>query len=397
MSLNALSPTYWSKRMGSKRYKTTQFRSFANFEEQDGLSDGLKVDRPYRSNVVIENYVKGTALEGQSLDATSDQLTIDTVKGLLMYVDNVDKIQNKYSAAEAWIAEAMKRLNIGLDARFFYEVFSANDTVDDGDAGGTNGNAWVPSEATVYDLLTAINLKFDTANVPDGERKLAASPQFIRVLKKKLEGKNSTWGDKVGKDGYVDEYDGIKFYKTNNLSASARWTPANNPSNNDTLTINGITFTFVTSIGTTAGNVLIGANTAATIDNLVALINAGGVTSDSGVSNVSLSAANKRTVQEWVAVDGTTYIEVRAMGASYMTVSGSEAADVWSAKIQHMLASADKAIDAVIQKAPSVEMASTVSAGKSGVNILPLTLAGFYTFYQGKNEIFDVQVDSSNY
>lgn len=172
--------------------------------------------------------------------------------------------------------------------------------------------------------------------------------------------------------------------------------PANNPSDADTVTINGITFTFKTSIGSTAGNILIGANTAATIDNLVALINAGGVTSDSGVSNVSVSAANQRTMKDWVAVDGTTYIEVRAKGASYMTVSGSDATDVWTAakQIQHCLAGRYKAIDCVIQKEPSVEMASTVSAGKSGMNILPLTLFGVKTFNAGKAEIFDVQIRS---
>jgi len=85
------------------------------------------------------------------------------------------------------------------------------------------------------------------------------------------------------------------------------------------------------------------------------------------------------------------------MGASYMTVSGSDAADVWSLKIQHLLASAPKAIDVVIQKQPGVEMASTVSAGKIGMNILPWTLLGIFTFNQGKNEIFDVQLDSSGY
>jgi len=396
-SLTAISPIYWSKRMGNKRYKTNVFRSFANFEEQATLTDGLTVDRPYRANVVVENYTKGTALTAQDLTATSDQLTVNVTKALLMYVDNVDKIQNKYSAAEAWIKEAMERLNNALDARFFYEYSSAADTIDDGDIGGTAGNGITVTTSNILSIFSAINMKADANNLPLVGRKLAISPQVYRKLFEYVAGKQSLLGDKTSENGNIGEFAGIKLYLTNNLTASARWTPADQPTNGATITVNGITFNLVTTIGATAGNVLVVTNTATTLDNLVALINAGGV--GDGTNNVSLSTANQRTVQDWVAVDGTTYIEIRAKGASYMTVATSEALDVWTAasQLQHLLFSMDKAIDAVVQKAPSVEMASTVSAGKAGMNILPMTLAGFKTFNQGANEIFDVQVRSDAY
>jgi hypothetical protein len=396
-SLTAFSPTYWSKRMGSKRYKQNFFRIFASFEEQPTLTDGQKVDRPYRSNVVVENYIKGTALSAQDLTATSDQLTVDTTKALLMYVDRIDKIQNKYDAAEAWIKEAMERLNNALDAKFFYEILNANDTIDDGDIGGTNANGITVTTSNVLNIFSAINMKMDANNLPQESRLFAISPQFKRKVIEYLAGKQSLLGDKTGEIGNIGEYLGLKLYVTNNLTGSAQWVPANNPSNNDTITINGITFTFVSSIGSAAGNVLIAGSTALTIANLVALINAGGV--GDGVNNVSLSTANQRTTQDWVAVNGTTYIEVRAKGASYMTVSGSDSSDVWTAakQIQHLFAGIKGSVDMVVQSEPQVEMASTVSNGKIGMNILPFTLCGTYTFNQGKNEIFDVQVRSDAY
>lgn len=398
-SLGALSPTYWSRRMGRKLYKTDVFRSLANFEEQAVLKDGQKVDRPYRADIVVENYTKGTALTAQDLTATSDQLTVSTVKAALLYVDNVDKIQNKYSAANAWIDEAGKRLSNSIDARFLYETVNANNIVDDGSIGGTSGAGIVVSTTNILDVFAAVNLQLDVDNVEEEERFFVISPQFYATLWKYIAGKATLLGDRTGENGNIGRYAGLALFKSNNLTGQARWTPANNPSNADTITIQGITFTFVTSIGSTAGNILVGSATADTIDNIVALINAGGVTSDSGVSNVSLSTANQRTVQNWVAVDGTTYLEVRAMGASYLTVTGSDAADVWTAaqQIQNLLAGRRKAIDCVIQKEPSVEMASTVSAGKSGTNILPMTLFGVYTFNQGKNEIVWVKARSDAY
>jgi hypothetical protein len=393
-SLTAMSPTYWSRRMGRKLFKENVFRSLASFEEQAVLTDGQEVDRPYRSDIVPENYVKGTALTAQDLTATSDKLTVSTVKAMLMYVDNVDKIQNKYSAVNLWADEAALRLANSIDAHFLYEVFSANNTLTAGDLGGTAGEGITVTIANILQVFGKINMKLDVQNVPRSERHFAISPQFFDILWQYIAGKESLLGDKTGQNGNIGSYAGLKLFMTNNLTGSARWVPADNPTNAATITINGVVFTFLASPGSTAGAIDIGGTTAATIDNLVALINAGGV--GDGTNNVSLSTANQRAVQDWVAIDGATYIEVRVKGGSYLTVSTSEVADVWTPayQVQHLLAGRDKAIDAVIQKNPSVEMASTVSAGKSGMNILPLTLFGHHTFYQGKNEIVNVKVRS---
>lgn len=398
-SLGAMSPTYWSRRMGRKLYKTDVFRSLANFEEQSVLKDGQKVDRPYRSDIVVENYTKGTALTAQDLTATSDQLTVDTVKAALLYVDNVDKIQNKYSAANLWIDEAGKRLSNAIDAKFLYQVFNANNTVDDASIGGTSGNGITLSTGNILDVFGAVNLQLDLQNVEEEQRFFVISPHFYNTLWKYIAGKQTMLGDKTGENGNIGEYAGLKLFKSNNLTGSARWTPANDPSNNDTITIQSVVFTFVSSIGTTAGNILISGTVAGTIDNLVALINAGGVTSDSGVSNVSLSTANQRVVQNWVAVDGTTYIEIRAMGASYLTVAGSDATDVWTStqQLQNLFAGRRGCVDAVIQKEPSIEMGPTVAVGKSGTNILPMTLFGVYVFYQGKNEMVRIKLRTDAY
>lgn len=385
--------------MGRKLYKTDIFRSLASFEEQASLSDGQKVDRPYRANIVVETYTKGTALTAQDLTATSDQLMVDTVKAALMYVDNVDKIQNKYSAANAWIDEAGKRLSNAIDARFLYEVYNANNTVDDGSIGGTSGNGITVSTNNVLDVFAAVNLLLDTQNVEEDQRFFAISPQFYQQLWKYIAGKQSLLGDRTGQNGNVGQYANLQLFKTNNLSGSARFTTGDGSdvSNTETITINGITFTFVSTIGSTAGNVLMGTSLAVTITALVALINAGGV--GDAINSVSLSTANQRTVQNWVAVNGTTYIEVRAKGASYMTVSNSQAADSWAAvtQLQDMLAGRMGAIDCVVQQEPNVEMDSTVSAGKSGMNILAMALFGVYTFNQGKNEIVRVKVRSDAY
>src|SRR5580704_3818490 len=75
------------------------------------------------------------------------------------------------------------------------------------------------------------------------------------------------------------------------------FTLSTNPTNTKTLTltINGtaVVFTFVSSIGSTAGNVLIGASAAATAANLLALLNQPQTTTSTGVA---LSAGNQQLV-----------------------------------------------------------------------------------------------------
>ena len=97
-----MSPTYWARRMGAKMYKEEVFRSICSFKEQASLYNGQIVDRPYRNDLVGETYSKGTALSAQDLSATSNQLTVNQFKAILMYVDRVDKIQNKYDAVNEW-------------------------------------------------------------------------------------------------------------------------------------------------------------------------------------------------------------------------------------------------------------------------------------------------------
>lgn len=274
---------------------------------------------------------------------------------------------------------------------------NATTTVDASNLGGTATEGISLSATNVPLVFGEINEVLDGLTIPEEERFVAISPLFYNYLWQFIGGKETMLGDKTGETGNVGQYGGLKIFKSNNVTGQARWTPANNPSNTDTITIEGITFTFVSVIGTTAGNILIAGSTALTLDNIVALINAGGV--GDGVNYVSLSTANQRAVQNWVAVDGTTYLETRVKGTPSLTVTGSDSADTWDAKykVQDILAGRKTAISAAIQTngdmgIVDIQMASTVSAGKRGTNVMPLLVGGTKTFNVGKDELVWVKV-----
>lgn len=387
--------------MGKKLYKTVIFRAITDFSEESLLKgNGVIVDRPYRSDIVGEDYTKGTALTAQDLTSTTDKLTINRFKSLLMYVDDIDRLQNKYNSVKEWSEEAGQRLGILVDSDILYEAINcvAANEIDDSELGGTATEGITLTASNIDDVFGEMREVMDNANVPEEETYCTISSLFRNKLWQRIGGKESILGDKTAETGNIGTYNGFKIFKTNNLTGVARWTPADNPTDEATITIEGITFTFQSVIGTTAGNILQTTSLAVTIDNLVALINAGGVGDDTNY--VSLSTANKRTVQNWVAYDGATYFEIRCKGTPTLTVASSEAADTWDAKymVQNILFGRKKAISAAIQTDPMVDvaMASTVSAGKRGTNVMPLVAYGKTVFNAGTYEIgrLEVRMDS---
>ncbi len=399
-SLTALSPKYWSAIMGVKLYKQNVFRNIASFREEGVLKNGQIVDRPYRADIYVQPYVKGTALTAQDITATSDELTVNKIFAALIYVDDVDKIQNKWDAAEAWTAETVTRLSNQIDADCLFEVYNANDTIDynDIDTAQTAGDAIPLTVSNVVALFTTTARKLSVNNVPEANRFFILSPQVKQVLITYLAGRESILGDRTGEAGNIGRYMGFELYESNNVTGMIRWTPTDNPSNSETLVVNGITITFETTpttVGDAGFSVDIGGSTAATIDNMVTMINT--PTTDSASVGKPATGSGLAAIQRgWFAVDGTTYIDIYVKGGSYITASDTADA-TFTYKKQLLLAGEKKAIDLVIQKEPSVKMASTVSAGKDGMNILPKTLYGVKTFQDMKARILRVEIDSSNY
>lgn len=366
-------------------------------KEEKSLSFGQTVDRPYRADLVVQKYIKGSALTAQDITATSNTLSVDQSFGLLIYVDDIDKIQNKWDAAEAWSAEAVTRLSNQIDATVIYTgVVGANDTVDynDLDSNQTAGAGIVLTASNVLKMFTVTKRKLTAQNVPQNNRFMVISSEIEEVLLTFLAGRESILGDKSGESGMIGRYMGMDLYVSNNVTGYIRWTPTDNPADEETLVVAGITFTFQSVIGAVEGNVLQTTNTETTLTNLAHLINNNTTTAN----HVAFAtAAYKNAIEtSWVAVSTATYIDIWIKGGSYITASDTADA-TFTYKKQMCLAGEKKAVDLVIQKNPSVKMASTVSAGKDGMNILPRTLYGTKVFYDMAYRLLAIHIDSSSY
>lgn len=200
-------------------------------------------------------------------------------------------------------------------------------------------------------------------------------------------------------NGRWKEIAGFDLFVSNNLTGTAVLALATNPTANDTVTIQGVTFTFVSSIGSTAGNVLIGANVDATRANLATLINSPTATTSTGVA---LSTTNAKVFTARVsAVNDNTAdtLTVTFKGAGVLTVSKSLTAggDTWTTALQkqHNYLGVKGNPVLVMQKTPSVEYRKEPK--KLGGNILNGVLFGVKTFRDNSYQMVNVPIASSTF
>src|SRR3984957_1031220 len=119
-----------------------------------------------------------------------------------------------------------------------------------------------------------------------------------------------------GQSGFSGQYNNLRAdsYGSSQLLVHQQlgfFTLSTNPTNTKTLTLTinstAVVFTFVSSIGSTAGNVLIGATAAATCANLLSLLQQPQTTTSTGVA---LSVGNQQLVSylSYLLVATTLYV-----------------------------------------------------------------------------------------
>lgn len=371
------------------RFKEPVFRALASYEERDLLKNGDTVHRPYRSRLLVQSYTKGTAVTVQDVSSTDESLAVDTTKVVPFYVDDLDDLQNKWPTVNKFADDAGKELFNYIDSDFLSEAINATSTIDDGDVGGTSGTSVDLTISNIAKMFAAAGKKLDRQNVDRKERFAVISPTIHQLLLEKMDGKDTAMGDDIGMNGKVGKYMGFELFLSNALYWTGRWTPANQPTNGDTITIAGVSYQLVTTIGSTAGNVLVEVDLATTLDNLVDAINNPSVTSS---KHVAISAASQKTLEGITAVDGTTYLGITWKGGSEAVVSASDSADVWSLGTVSCMFGKKGSTDLVVQSEPKVVFKEVQD--KLGKNVIPWTLYGKKTFDEGKKALVWVKVDT---
>jgi len=393
-TLTALNKESWEKEVQMLLNKRLVALRIA---ENISVKDGDTIHKPYFAGLYPQSYTKGSDLTILDLATTDESYNIDKYEAVAGYVDKVDAIQNSHDARKIYTDEMVTDLKTRIDGNILAEYSNANSTVDAGDVGGSSGTAIALSTGNVVKTFMQAAKYLDNLEVSEEERFAILSPSFIALLEEMVAGKDTSMGDDVTVRGagFMMNRFGFNIYKSTNLAYTARWTPANQPSDGDYIDINGVRITFETGSIDAAGKVKSETSVEVTLNNLVAFLNAPS-TSVSG-QYMALSQEDVRKLKNLVATDGTTYLGLTVKGGGEITVAASETNDPWSVRTMHNLFGQRGATQLGMQLQPSIGFNQEPKRPLGSGNLVALDIYGYKTWLRNKDKLVDVQIDASNY
>lgn len=314
----------WARKQQDVFLKKSVSMVVADTKFNSELKFGKTFKRNYSSVTdadVPSIVTRGTDMTVRDVTDTTETLTINKEYGITIQVHDWDEIQSSYGLAMTYGEQYGQIMQAQMDADVLGEVVNATSTVDYGDVAGTAGQGIPLTVANVLNVVTAATKKLKLLNVYDTDLVAAVSPRFENIISLYYGAKVTDLGDDVSQNGYFNKISGYKLYSTNNLTCTAVLGMATNPTAADTITFNGVTFTFVSPIGTTAGNVLIGASADETRASLATLINAPQTTTSTGVALSTTNSDRFRARVTAVNDDTANTLTVTVKGAGELTLA----------------------------------------------------------------------------
>lgn len=355
MDLSNLSKEYWANEMQLPLFVENTAVFLAGYDPSKVLSaDGKKYHKPIISTPQTGTYSPYNDVPDNVLNSSDQELVVDQYKYANEVIDDTDKKQNFYNAA-SFAAQAMqKQLNNLIEQHWLSQVADAKNTIDDGSIGGTPGNYIALASNNVVKVFSAAHTALNRQDAPAGERYAIVGPSTLAILREVKADRDSSLGDAVLENGIVGPWLGWTIVVNNNLPYSAVLTIATNPTADDTVTIAGVTFKFVAAVGTDKGNVLIGANAAASVANLANAINGG---TGAGTTYVEIDDYDRFVLRKrGISITGTSPMALTGFGDIVVSSSLTAATDKFSAQKQKSVFMVRGAIDLVVQMPAEVEV-----------------------------------------
>lgn len=379
--------------------KVNVSKQVANFRFEPTLRYGESVERvlPDISAVRVRSVTRGSASTIDSITDSSELLTINQEFEAVFHIsDGEAKQAGPLNPGEYFGGQIAHKVSQHLDGTFFAEVRNAAYTFDTGDLTtlSSSGVPFAESSTTVPQMVARMPAKLRRNNQALTNLCFVTDSYGAGDMTQYLLGKNIDLAGAVYRNGYTGDVSGAEVYVSENLTGSALLSMATTPTDGDTVTISGVPFTFKTTLGSTAGNVLIGGSADAARANLAALINAPGTTTANGVA---LEAANQLIITDTLRLAATNDNTANTMtivgtGSGAMTVSETftDGTDGWSLNCIHAYFGKKGAVDMVVQDMKEVDMRET--ADRRGTNVFSSYLAGIKTFTDGSKKFLNVKL-----
>lgn len=388
-------------------HKVLVGRRVANFRLQSDLTQGDKVHRFAidMSQVLVRTI---TALTDRTVDAitnSQESLTIDQYKGTTFPVSRWEKtLQKNPDLGLLYGKDAGILVAEYVDASILTEVLNATYDFDTGDLTtltSTGVGIDLSTTANVPKMITRAKAKLATKNrVRGGNMVWIVDDYALSNISQHVIARDTQMGDSYYKNGASGEILGCEVFVSDNLTGEAIVGMATQPTAGDTISINGVTFSFEATLGA-AGDLHICSDVDKTRANMVAAWNAIGTSiaeaTDAGYQVVSSADQATWTSLRITATNDNTAntATVVAVGSGRLTLAETftDATDAWTHNLIHCYYGKKGAIDVVM--AAEVDMLMRPEPKQDTMNIFNDAIYGVKTFADGKKKMLDVLVNAN--
>lgn len=208
-------------------------------------------------------------------------------------------------------------------------------------------------------------------------------------------GKDIDIAGSVFKNGYAGVVRNAQLYVSENLLSTAVASIATNVTADDTIVINGVTWT-AKAVPSAAGEFDIGANVDATRAIMENMINGSDTGKDSATGYFEVSAADRAILDDANVSatndDSANTLTVTGAGRLVVSETFTDGTDAWSSNAVNCYFGKKGAIDLVVQDMSPVDMRETDD--RRGTNVFSSYLAGIKTFTDGSKQFLNVAINA---
>lgn len=351
------------------------------------------------SGVLVRDVVRGNASTIDSITDSSELLTINLEKEAAFHISDGEVTQaGPLNPGEVIGGQIALKVALDLDGRCFAEVLNAANTFDNGDltTGASTGTPITLSSTTVPQMTTRMAAKLRAkANQEVLTNMIFVVDSYAAAdIEQYLLGKDIDLMGAVFKNGYAGVIRNAVLYVSEQLTGEVTLTLGAASTADDTLTINGVTWT-AKATPAAAGEFDVAGSASAQATIIADMIdNAAGYAAGAGAANnyFELSAANRATVADLTATANGAVVTVRSRSGR-MVVAETGTAITASNNMIHAYFGKKGAIDLVVQDMKEVDMRPT--ADRRGTNVFTSYLAGIKTFADGAKKFLDVKISAA--
>lgn len=380
--------------------KTLVAKTIMNTRFESKLTYGQSVERFVYdvSGVKVRDTIRGSASVIDAITDSTELLTINLEKESVFHLSDGEVTQaGPLNPGSVIGGQIGVKISTDLDARCFKEILNAGFSFDTGDltTRDSNGTPITLSSTTVPQMTSRMAAKLRHRNNINtaGNMAFVVDAYAASDIAQYLMSKNIDLAGYVFQNGFSGAIDGANLYISENLTGSAVLGLATKPTANDTVSVGGLTYKFVSS-PSAVGDVAIGANVTDSQNNLAAAINQG---AGAGSVYVAWTGANLETWKggkfSAVADNTAKTVTVNSAGAGrgfVVATSLTNQTDKFGPVYVNAYFGKMGAIDLVVQDLKKVKIIET--ADRRGVNIFSSYLAGIKTFADGAKKFLNVKI-----